>query len=212
VEDSELQARVFIRMCKNVTNCSIVHETDGKRALGRLARGEKYDIVISDVCMPGMDGIAFFHAMFLNKFNEQATANIAVTATPTLSRDPVDATIHRKLSDLTKDYNVLVYDKNHGDKVNLARDVIKPLLESKSSVDNARIAINLHWNPWDYNLRSPLPEMSPALSESSVRSGDTSVKSAASSLGDMVSTCMVEGTRVRSFYARKIPETERDRS
>lgn len=202
VEYDELQARVFILKIKTGTRCSIVHETDAKKALGRFARGEKYDIVISDVCMPGMDGIAFLRAMFSNRFNEQAKANIAVTATPVLSRHPSDVTIHGNLSELVKDFNVLVHDKSHGDRVNLPR-VVKTLLESDSfSVEDARMVMTS--TPWDGSIANDTNDVSVRsdLSESSIRSGRS-----ASSIGDkLISSCLVDGVRVRSFYARAFKE------
>ena len=214
VEEDEPQACVFILKCKTATRCSIVHETDAKKALGRFARGEKYDLVISDVCMAGMDGIAFLRAMFSNGFNEQAKANIATTAAPVLSRHPSDVTIHRNLSELVKDFNVLVHDKSHGDIINLPR-VVKTLLESDSfSVEDARMVMTS--TPWDgriandtngVSVRSDLSESSirsADLSESSIRSGR---RSEASSIGDkLVSSCLVDGVRVRSFYARAFRE------
>ena len=213
VEDDELQARVFILKCKTATRCSIVHETDAKKALGRLARGEKYDLVISDVCMRGMDGIAFLRAMFSNRFNEQAKASIAVTATPVFSSHPSDVSIHRKLSELVKNFNVLVHDKSHADRVNLPR-VVKTLLETDSfSVEDARIVMNSTSirNPWDGRIANDTNDTNDTndvsvrsgVSESSIRSG----RSAASSIGDkLVSSCLVDGVRVRSFYARAFKE------
>ena len=206
VEDDRLQALIFIRKCECIApRCSIVHETDGAKALRRLKRGEKYDIVISDVHMPVMDGIAFFQTMFSNNLNERATANIAVTATPAASSDPADAAVHKKLSILVKNFNVLVYNKSNIG-VNLAREIVKPLLESsdsRCSVDDARMVINGGTFPWK-SSSDAMNDASTTSGDVSTTSGDVSMrsgKSVASSIGDkLFSVCSVDGVRVRAFY------------
>ena len=38
--------------------CTVTHCDQAQAALGRLAAGERYDVVLSDIVMPGMDGLA----------------------------------------------------------------------------------------------------------------------------------------------------------
>ena len=63
-----MQAYFFVNKCRRVfgDRCRVCHETDGVAALERLNRGEQFTVVVSDIFMTGMDGISFFHALFLS--------------------------------------------------------------------------------------------------------------------------------------------------
>lgn len=192
VEDDKLQALIFIHKCKCFSQCFIVHETDGEKALRRLTMGEKFDIIVSDVHMPHMDGITFFNTMFLNNLNEQADANIIVTST-------VDVEVHKTLSIMAKNFNILVYDKNLIN-FDFVRDVMKPLIDSVS-VDDARMVIDRAKMSQFMTIRASLLDES---SNSTVKYLLESVSSGESvaSIGEaLVSTCIDDsGQRVRAFY------------
>lgn len=58
VDDEEAIARVFVRLLgpqHDVTVCS-----DGREALERIARGERFDVVVCDLMMPNVGGIEVF--------------------------------------------------------------------------------------------------------------------------------------------------------
>lgn len=69
-------------------------ETNAEAALGRLERGDRFDVIISDVQMPGVDGFSFAEEL-RRRFPNQAAAlvltsgsSLSETASPTRPATP----------------------------------------------------------------------------------------------------------------------------
>lgn len=61
VDDSELQ-RKLVRVTLNSAGYEVVEACDGRDAIQKLV-GEDFNLIISDVNMPNMDGLAFAEAV-----------------------------------------------------------------------------------------------------------------------------------------------------
>ena len=58
VDDEELVARAFARVLRHDADVTV--EVDSTLALARIARGDRFELVISDVMMRGMNGLELF--------------------------------------------------------------------------------------------------------------------------------------------------------
>jgi CheY-like chemotaxis protein len=60
VEDHEFQRQTTLQILANLGARTLLEAADGEGALALLAGGQRPDIVVCDLDMPGMDGIEFF--------------------------------------------------------------------------------------------------------------------------------------------------------
>ncbi len=58
VEDHPFQRALLVRLLQGLGVAAVAEAADGREALERLSGGTAFDIVISDLDMPGMDGMA----------------------------------------------------------------------------------------------------------------------------------------------------------
>jgi len=63
VEDSALQAKMYKMVFGTYKGCELVFAQDGLEALNQLAMEKDIDLIISDINMPKMDGLAFLQSM-----------------------------------------------------------------------------------------------------------------------------------------------------
>jgi DNA-binding NtrC family response regulator len=61
VEDDDAMGRAFARVLKRI-GFAVSSSGTGAHAFQRVRDGERFDLVVSDVCMPVMNGIAFREA------------------------------------------------------------------------------------------------------------------------------------------------------
>jgi CheY-like chemotaxis protein len=57
VEDHDFQRRTILQILANLGVGSLLEAADGEQALGLLERGERPDVVVCDLDLPGMDGV-----------------------------------------------------------------------------------------------------------------------------------------------------------
>lgn len=65
VVDDSASLRQVVKIALNNAGYDVVEASDGKDALGKLT-GQRYHLIISDVNMPNMDGIALLKAIKQN--------------------------------------------------------------------------------------------------------------------------------------------------
>jgi CheY-like chemotaxis protein len=61
VDDEPLLAHALQHLL--VRDHAVAVATDGRAALASLASGERYDVILCDIIMPGMDGLTFYQAV-----------------------------------------------------------------------------------------------------------------------------------------------------
>ena len=61
VDDERLLGKA-LSVCLSDEN-QVVFEPDAAAALARLRQGERYDVVLCDVMMPGIDGVEFYYRL-----------------------------------------------------------------------------------------------------------------------------------------------------
>lgn len=57
VVDDDSDWREFLKLCLEDLGYEAVEAADGQEALASLSRGERYDVVLLDLHMPGMSGL-----------------------------------------------------------------------------------------------------------------------------------------------------------
>jgi CheY-like chemotaxis protein len=60
VDDDQLVSRALARA---LHDCDVVVASDARDALARIERGEKFDVIVCDLMMPGMTGMDLYDAM-----------------------------------------------------------------------------------------------------------------------------------------------------
>jgi signal transduction histidine kinase/CheY-like chemotaxis protein len=61
IDDEVAVSRTVERILKDLHD--VVTETDARAALARIARGERFDVILCDLMMPGMNGMDFYEAI-----------------------------------------------------------------------------------------------------------------------------------------------------
>lgn len=79
VEDAEIVRR-FVSFALRASGCRVITAQDGLEALERLA-AEPVDLVVTDLCMPGLDGFALLRALR----SDPQTADIPVVVLSALA-------------------------------------------------------------------------------------------------------------------------------
>jgi CheY-like chemotaxis protein len=79
VDDDELQLRGYRRLLS--PEFEVVCASDGGEALGLIAQGLTVDAIISDLMMPGIDGVGLHHGLFRSA-PELLSRLLFITGTP----------------------------------------------------------------------------------------------------------------------------------
>ena len=77
--DDEPDARALVKTLLESVNASVAVAADGREAL-RLADAEKFDVVVCDIGMPGMDGYSVIEAIREGSSANARTPAVALTA------------------------------------------------------------------------------------------------------------------------------------
>lgn len=70
VEDSTLQAKMYKNVFNSYPDCRLVFALNGLEALDKLALEKKIDLILLDINMPKMNGLAFLEAMKQQGFSQ----------------------------------------------------------------------------------------------------------------------------------------------
>jgi EAL domain-containing protein (putative c-di-GMP-specific phosphodiesterase class I)/ActR/RegA family two-component response regulator len=81
VVDDEEMVRAANRRVLTSVGITVLTANDGDEAIGRLDRGERFDLIITDLCMPGRSGIDFLRAV---RGRDLDVPVIVLTGNPTL--------------------------------------------------------------------------------------------------------------------------------
>jgi CheY-like chemotaxis protein/HPt (histidine-containing phosphotransfer) domain-containing protein len=84
VEDNEASRRAILRLCRSL-GLDAAADASGEAALGRVAAGQEFAVVLADATLPGVPAAAVFRA-FRSRF--AASAPVAVLMTPLGLRPP----------------------------------------------------------------------------------------------------------------------------
>lgn len=77
VEDHEFQRQALARMLGRLGAASVLEAPGATEALALLEAAERIDVIITDLDMPGMDGMAFIRRLA----EERSTARLVITST-----------------------------------------------------------------------------------------------------------------------------------
>lgn len=65
VEDHDFQRRTMLQILANLGAGSLLEAADGAGALALVAAGSRPDVILCDLDMPGIDGVAFLRELVL---------------------------------------------------------------------------------------------------------------------------------------------------
>ncbi|MDD5225214.1 MAG: response regulator [bacterium] len=70
VEDSNLQAKMYQTVFKGHPDCRLIFAQNGLEALDQLALEKDFNLIILDINMPKMNGLAFLEVMRRNGYGK----------------------------------------------------------------------------------------------------------------------------------------------